>query len=632
MHAEYLVEVEHLKQYFPVRTGFAKTTPLKAVDDVSFAIKPGETLGLVGESGCGKTTVGRSLLQLYEPTGGRVKFDGEVIFDGGDLDENGSPKVDKDGKPVRSKPHTVNMLPYRKQMQMVFQDPYSSLNPRMTVEDIIGEPLDVHKLYSNKAERREKILEMNKKAAQAFYRWLNGPEGAQGLDYLRRRGLSRKTLTRFGLGFAPDSWDALIRELTAQGYDKRDLLECGLVVKGQNGRGYDRFRNRVMFPIIDVRGNVIGFGGRVMDDSTPKYLNSPDTPVYNKSRNLFALNIAKTSKEGRVILTEGYMDTIALHQAGFDSAVASLGTSLTEEHAQLLSRYFKEAVISYDGDGAGIAAAQRAIPLLEKAGLKVRVLRMQGAKDPDELIKKNGPEAFRRLLDQSENQVDYRLAQIERKFDLTDDVQKIAFLQEAAQLLSTLPSPVEREIYGGHAAQTAGVSPETMALEVKKAFQQRLRKEKKKQERRDLAPAVNQQPQTRELRYENIRSALAEEGVIRLLLLDPGLAWEMGGLTGKEFSSPLLGRVFDLLMDRAGQHLNLSLPALAGDLTAPEMDHMARVAQKPESVANSRRSLSDYIAVIRGEGLKRSGQSEEALLLAAQKKNLEKKAYMEEKP
>ena len=632
MHAEYLVEVEHLKQYFPVRTGFAKTTPLKAVDDVSFAIKPGETLGLVGESGCGKTTVGRSLLQLYEPTGGRVKFDGEVIFDGGDLDENGSPKVDKDGKPVRSKPHTVNMLPYRKQMQMVFQDPYSSLNPRMTVEDIIGEPLDVHKLYSNKAERREKILEMNKKAAQAFYRWLNGPEGAQGLDYLRRRGLSRKTLTRFGLGFAPDSWDALIRELTAQGYDKRDLLDAGLAVSNKDGRIYDRFRNRVMFPIIDVRGNVIGFGGRVMDDSTPKYLNSPDTPVYNKSRNLFALNIAKTSKEGRVILTEGYMDTIALHQAGFDSAVASLGTSLTEEHAQLLSRYFKEAVISYDGDGAGIAAAQRAIPLLEKAGLKVRVLRMQGAKDPDELIKKNGPEAFRRLLDQSENQVDYRLAQIERKFDLTDDVQKIAFLQEAAQLLSTLPSPVEREIYGGHAAQTAGVSPETMALEVKKAFQQRLRKEKKKQERRDLAPAVNQQPQTRELRYENIRSALAEEGVIRLLLLDPGLAWEMGGLTGKEFSSPLLGRVFDLLMDRAGQHLNLSLPALAGDLTAPEMDHMARVAQKPESVANSRRSLSDYIAVIRGEGLKRSGQSEEALLLAAQKKNLEKKAYMEEKP
>ncbi|MCI8688268.1 MAG: DNA primase, partial [Lawsonibacter sp.] len=225
-------------------------------------------------------------------------------------------------------------------------------------------------------ERREKILTINKQAARTFHRWLHGPEGAEGLNYLRRRGLSPRTLTNFGLGFAPNRWDGLITELAAQGYDKRDLLDAGLAVSSKDGRIYDRFRNRVMFPIIDVRGNVIGFGGRVMDDSVPKYLNSPDTPVYNKSRNVFALNIAKTSKAGRVILTEGYMDTISLHQAGFDSAVASLGTALTEEHGQLLSRYFKEAVIAYDGDGAGVAAAQRAIPILEKAGLKVKVLRM----------------------------------------------------------------------------------------------------------------------------------------------------------------------------------------------------------------------------------------------------------------
>ncbi len=170
--------------------------------------------------------------------------------------------------------------------------------------------------------------------------------------------------------------------LGQEGYDKRDLLDAGLAVNNKDGRIYDRFRNRVMFPIIDIRGEVIGFGGRVMDDSTPKYLNSPDTPVYNKSRNMFALNVAKKSKAGRVILTEGYMDTISLHQAGFDSAVASLGTALTPEHAQLLSRYFPEAIIAYDGDGAGIAAAQRAIPLLEKAGLKVRVLRVTGGQGP----------------------------------------------------------------------------------------------------------------------------------------------------------------------------------------------------------------------------------------------------------
>ena len=481
-------------------------------------------------------------------------------------------------------------------------------------------------------ERREKILTINKQAARAFHRWLHGPEGAEGLAYLQRRGLSRRTLTNFGLGFAPNRWDGLITELSAQGYDKRDLLDAGLAVSNKDGRIYDRFRNRVMFPIIDVRGNVIGFGGRVMDDSTPKYLNSPDTPVYNKSRNVFALNIAKTSKAGRVILTEGYMDTISLHQAGFDSAVASLGTALTEEHGQLLSRYFKEAVIAYDGDGAGVAAAQRAIPILEKAGLKVKVLRMQGAKDPDEFIKAYGREAFARLLDQSENQVDYRLAQLQKKFDLNDDSQKVAFLQEAAQLVSALHSAVEREIYGGHAAQAAGVTPDAMKLEVDRALKGRLRKAKKQQERRDLTPTSQLQPRARSLRYENIRSARAEEGLLRLLMLDPGLADKMAGITGAEFSSPLLGRAFDRLKQRAGEGLSTQLAALAEDFSGGEMDHLAQVAAQPESVANSGQAIADYISLIRGEKLLREGGEQgDDLLLAVQKKYQQKKAYMEEK-
>ena len=481
-------------------------------------------------------------------------------------------------------------------------------------------------------ERREKLLTINKQAARTFHRWLYAPEGADGLAYLQRRGLSRRTLTSFGLGFAPNRWDALIQELGQQGYDKRDLLDAGLAVSNQDGRIYDRFRNRVMFPIIDIRGEVIGFGGRVMDDSTPKYLNSPDTPVYNKSRNVFALNIAKKSKAGRVILTEGYMDTISLHQAGFDSAVASLGTALTPEHAQLLSRYFPEAIIAYDGDGAGVSATQRAIPLLERAGMKVRVLRVTGAKDPDEVIKQFGRDAFLRLLDQSENQVDYRLEQIRKKYDLSDDSQKVGFLQEAAQLLSSLPSAVEREIYGRHAAETAGVSPEAVAQEVKKAFQRRLRKEQKQQERRDLTPAIQLQPKSRGLRYENIRSARAEEGVLRLLLLDPSLHRELTQLRPEEFSSPLLGKAYALLLRRAEDGLSTQLSLLAGELTGEEMDHLTQVASSPESMANSRQSLADYIAVIRAEAIKRSGASGNDLLLAAQRSNLEKKAYMEEKP
>lgn len=268
------------------------------------------------------------------------------------------------------------------------------------------------------------------------------------------------------MGYALNSWDALIRTMTEKGYSKREMLDAGLAVESQKGSIYDRFRGRVMFPIIDVRGNVIGFGGRVLDDSTPKYLNSPDTPIYNKSKNLFALNLAKRSKAGRLILTEGYMDTIALHQAGFDCAVASLGTSLTEDHARLISRYTKEVILAYDGDAAGVNAAQRAIPILDKTGLQVRVLQMQGAKDPDEFIRKFGREAFQRLLDGSENQMEYRLAQLRGKFHLEDPADRVSYLQEAAAMIAKLDSPVEREIYGGRAAETAGIERDTMLAEI----------------------------------------------------------------------------------------------------------------------------------------------------------------------
>ena len=275
--------------------------------------------------------------------------------------------------------------------------------------------------------KRARLLELNKEAARFFHSQLHGPAGRQGLEYLQRRGLSRGIMTRFGLGFAPDNWDSLIRAMAQKGYEKGDLLEAGLAVSSQKGRIYDRFRGRVMFPIIDLRGDVIGFGGRVMGDGAPKYLNSPDSPVFNKSRNLFALNLAKNTKLGRIVLTEGYMDTISLYQAGFDCAVASLGTSLTADHAKLLSRFTKEVVICYDADSAGIQAANRAIPLLEKTGLKVRVVRVHGAKDPDEFLKKFGPDAFAKLLDQSENYVNYNLRQLQEKYDLTDPIQPVSY-------------------------------------------------------------------------------------------------------------------------------------------------------------------------------------------------------------
>jgi len=476
-------------------------------------------------------------------------------------------------------------------------------------------------------EKRERLLEMNKEAARYFHSQLYSPQGVQALDYLRRRGLSQATLTNFGLGFAPDSWDGLLNALAEKGYDKKTVLEGGLAVSNDKGRIYDRFRNRVIFPIIDVRGSVIGFGGRVMDDPKPKYLNSPEGPVYNKSRNLFALNIAKKSKAGRIILTEGYMDTIALHQAGFDCAVASLGTALTADHAQLLARYTKEAVIAYDGDGAGVAAAQRAIPLLEKAGLKVKVLQMRGAKDPDEFIKAYGKDAFAKLLDESTNHIEYRLEKIKSKFDLKDDAQRIEFLREATGLIASLSSAVEREVYGGRAALAAGISAEAMAQEVKKELRRRIYKEKKKQERHDLAPAANLQPNQKGLRYENVRSAAAEEGVLRLVLLEPTLLDQTGGLTGAEFSAPLLGKVFDLLRDRHADGRAVNLGGLASTLTAEEMSHLARITDKPETLGHAQRALKDYIAIIRMERLKQQGGTDEELLRAAQAKYRQAKSY-----
>lgn len=477
-------------------------------------------------------------------------------------------------------------------------------------------------------KRRERLLALNKEAARYFHSVLHSPAGRAGVDYLfGKRRLSKATVTRFGLGMAPDGWDKLITEMKSKGYEKSELLEAGLVVLSKEGRVYDRFRNRVMFPIIDLRGDVIGFGGRVLDDSTPKYLNSPDTPIFNKGRNLFALNIAKKTRLGRIILTEGYMDTLSLHQAGFDCAVASLGTALTGDHAQLLARYTKEVVIAYDGDGAGVSAAQRAIGLLEKTGMKVRVLRMKGAKDPDEFIGKYGAEAFAKLLDQSENHIEYRIDQVKGKYDLTDDAQRVEFLKEAVPILAQLPSPAEREIYGARCAELAGVSAEVVTQEVKRERSRLSWKAKKQQERRDLTPTVQLQPKERALRYDNIRSARAEEGVLRLVVLDPELFGSAAVLEPEHFSAPLLGKVFGLLRARWTSGLSVSLAALAGELEPAEMSHLSGVLTQPESLQNGARAMRDYIEIIETEAEKRRLAGESAELLAMQKKLLEKKAY-----
>ena len=473
--------------------------------------------------------------------------------------------------------------------------------------------------------KRAKLLALNKEAARFFHSQLHSPIGREGLEYLRGRGLSKGIMTRFGLGFAPESWDSLIKAMSQKGFSKSDLLDAGLAVSNQKGGIYDRFRNRVMFPIIDLRGDVIGFGGRVLGDATPKYLNSPDSPVFNKSRNLFALNLAKTTKLGRIVLTEGYMDTISLYQAGFDCAVASLGTALTADHAKLLSRFTKEVVICYDSDTAGVQAANRAIPLLEKTGLKVRVLRVTGAKDPDEFIRKFGPDAFSRLLDQSENYVEYNLRQIQSKYDLSDPVQKTEFARESAGMLAGLHSPVEREVYAGQVAELTGIGKPALLQEIGRARNSKLWAAKKKQTRRDMTPVTQVQPKARQMRYENTRSARAEEGILRLLMLDGALVRETAGLEPEHFSSQYLGKIYAVLRRRLLEGRAIQLGMLEGELDREEIKLLAEILRQPEALEQGSKAMADYRAILEAERMKRQ-VSEEADLLAVRDRLRQKKS------
>ena len=438
--------------------------------------------------------------------------------------------------------------------------------------------------YQSRYRQQERLWALHKEAARFFHAQLYSPVGAEALSYALGRGMSRSILTTFGVGFAPDTWDSLVKAMRAKGYTDEELKDSGLVTVSQkNGNLFDRFRGRLMFPIIDVRGNVIAFGGRIIknDKDVAKYLNSPETLIFNKRKNLFGLNLAKKTKQDFMILVEGNIDVVALHQYGFDNAVASLGTSLTEDQATLLTRYTEQVVLLYDGDEAGQRAAQRAIPILEKAGIQVKVLRMRDAKDPDEFLKKFGADRFKLLLQESANRVEYQLNAIRRKYDLREDDQRIKFVHEAAELICTLGSPVQREVYGGRVAEAAGITPDAMKLEVSKAFKRRIAREKKKQEKIDLAPARALQPKSRSLRYDNVKSAMAEERILAQAMKEPALLDKIGSLKPEHFSCPLLGQVFSQLCQRHSQGLEVSVSVLS-DLTGEEMSHIAGIVQRQE--------------------------------------------------
>ncbi len=481
--------------------------------------------------------------------------------------------------------------------------------------------------HDDSAKQRQRLLDLNRSAARFYYDLLQRPEGRKVQEYIDSRRISKATAVNFGLGASPEGWDGLINAMLKQGYTKRELLDAGLAVQGKNGGIYDKFRGRLIFPVIDVRGDVVAFGGRIIGPGEPKYLNSPETVIYSKRRNLYGINLAKKTKRSNIILCEGNIDVVMLHQAGFDNAVASMGTALTTEQTRLLSRYTKELVLCYDADGAGEMATQKALALLENSEFTVRVLRLPKRlkdgeyvkQDPDDFIKLQGRDAFERLLSGSAEGIEFRLTQIAGKYDLRDDKQRLAYCEEVSAVLAGLHSAVEREIYANRAAAAAGISPESMQAEVRRAQRRLAARAKKEQERREMNPVLTNQPRERSLRYENLRSALAEEGLIRVLMLDQGAFGAEPPVTGAQFSSSLLGQVFDTLWQHHREGRPLSVSLLSPILSSEGMSHLTEVLQRPENLAQADRIIAEYAKVIREEQEKRSGTAMDPLLAAREK-------------
>lgn len=446
-----------------------------------------------------------------------------------------------------------------------------------------------------------RVLEMNREAAKFYNALLRGPEGDPGRAYFSKRRLLGKTITSFGLGYAPDRWDTLFRYLYGKGFKPEEMRAAALAEQGRGGRWYDKFRNRVMFPIIDVRGAVVGFGGRVLDDSKPKYLNSADTPAFKKSRCLYALNAAKNGSHETLILCEGYMDVIAMHQAGFTNAVATLGTALTEDQARLMARYAKEIIVSYDSDEAGQKAANRAIGILTGVGLRVRVLRIEGGKDPDEFIREHGPEAFKRQLDRSGSDVEYLIAREREKYNISVPTQKVEFLHAATKVLSEVKSPVEREVYASRLGQELGVTKEALLDEADVLRRRSGRSQEQARLRRELSFAQGAGDRVNPDRMRNLKAASAEETLIVLLYNNPSFLQRMDVLIKPgDFITEFNRRVYASLRAQVASGASPDLSLLAAQFTADEIGRVTRLLiTRP--VSNTMAETADCAAVLRRE-------------------------------
>lgn len=459
------------------------------------------------------------------------------------------------------------------------------------------------------AKRRKEILEANRTAARFYHDCLNGPGGEEALAYLEKRGISEKMIQRFGLGYSPANGYSLHRYLRSNGFSDTLLLEASLIKKSHRDPDrpsyYDFFYNRLMFPIIDLRGNVIAFGARTLGNEQPKYINTSDTLVYKKSQGIFALNFAKNGNDGRLILTEGYMDVIALHQAGITNAVACLGTALTNDQVQLITRYADKIFLAYDSDEAGREAARKALRLFNNTGAKVKVLQLAGGKDPDEIIRKYGADYFVRSLEDARNEIEFKLEEQRAQFDLSTADGKLGFLTQAAQILAAVPGELEREVYVQKLAAEFAVSPQSL-LDKVRVFAQAGRKKSAGEAFRKIQRFDTARNPVNPDKALNRRAANAEERIIAVLLNDPDYFPKLKReMTPDLFITDFNRKVITAIFERLALEKEISLTALAAEFTPAQMGIIAGILAAGAAIRGSMEECLDCIAVLREEKAKR---------------------------
>ena len=458
------------------------------------------------------------------------------------------------------------------------------------------------------SKKRRRILEINRESAKFFHSYMMSEQGRVGLEYFLNRGLTKKTITKFGLGYAPDSWDSLLKHLKSLGYGIGEMVDAGVVKVGRNNNYYDTFKNRVMTPIIDVRGNVIAFGGRVLDDSKPKYVNTSDTLVYKKTNELFALNLAKDSGKDTLILCEGYMDVISMHQAGFTNAVAGCGTALTSEQVRLISRYANEVILAYDADEAGQKAVHKAMNLFKTTDVKIKVPKFVGGKDPDEIIKKLGRDKFKGMLEGATNDTEFALLEIKDKYDISTTQGKIDFVGDALKVIASL-QPVEQDLYLSRISNELSIEKSSLKLQLSTIVKHRKNREKKSQYKTIINDYTRNEARKTYDTGISTRQSKAESRLLTLLIYYPDCSKLLNNFDSSRLSDGFVKKAYAALLERINDGLDFDLMTLGEQFSDTDYAEFSKLMNTNIDSANPKEEFKDCLNIINEEYEKKNSSS-----------------------